>query len=328
MGVVYEARDHLNHRLVALKQLGIPQNWLELMSHDNRDSLLASLTKEFEILATFRHPHVVIVYDYGFTNIEPFLVMEMVNESSELLSVAQALARPEQIRLLIQVCQALDYTHRRGVIHRDLKSGNIMVDSQHVVKLLDFGVAMYRERPLEAAGTISHIAPELFMGEPASIASDLYALGVIMYRLWADDYPFKLDLNEDVEAQVANYVVDFAKLEIEPELKSIVGRLLAKDPENRFPTAYALEQALSTAIGVELADDGVLRESYLQAANLVGREPELAWLKNVIETIVPERNYAFLIGGGKRCRQVSPVGRIQYQSIGGGLAISSAPSNH
>ena len=146
---------------------------------------LSALAEEFRTLTTLRHPNVISVLDYGFDAAgQPFYTMELLVQAEPLLQFAHGRPLKQQLELVIQVLHALTYLHRRGIVHRDLTPSNVLVVSGPegpLVKVLDFGLAIDAERgnTTSAAGTLLYMAPEIFHGEPASVASDLYAIGAM-----------------------------------------------------------------------------------------------------------------------------------------------------
>ncbi|MCI0709033.1 MAG: serine/threonine protein kinase, partial [Chloroflexi bacterium] len=182
MGVVYRAHDRLTRQEVALKQVLSDAADLEFNSKsDNIDHRLA-LAQEFKTLAGLRHPYIVSVLDYGFDEAhQPYFTMRLLENPRPLVKAARDLTQEGVINLVLQLLQALDYLHRRGIIHRDLKPGNVQVENNEVLRLLDFGLAMDSKQARAAAGTIPYMAPEVIQGEQATPASDLFAVGVMLY---------------------------------------------------------------------------------------------------------------------------------------------------
>src|SRR5262249_42494050 len=147
------------------------------------EMLRLTLAREFRVLASLRHPNIISVLDYGFDDdLSPYFTMELLEGAESIMKAGASLSTDGKIDLLAQTLQALAYLHRRGVIHRDLKPGNVMVVGGRV-KVLDFGVSTLRARDGEGGrvlvGTLPYMAPELLLGEAASEASDLYAIGTI-----------------------------------------------------------------------------------------------------------------------------------------------------
>ena len=216
-----------------------------------------ALAREFGTLASLRHPHIISVLDYGFiAQGQPFFAMELLEDARTLSAAAGGLPPVQQALLLSQLLRALSYLHRHGILHRDLKPANVLVldgSDEPQLKLLDFGLARPRSHlhvsSGEIAGTISYMAPEMMRGKGATEASDLFAVGVIAYELFARKHPF--DRGDDLQ-------LIRSTLEEEPEwsllpprasLIELLRRLLAKDPARR-PSAEEALVALCAAVGL------------------------------------------------------------------------------
>jgi serine/threonine protein kinase/tetratricopeptide (TPR) repeat protein len=307
MGAVFRALDRLNAEAIALKRVHTPIAQLEFASRgvdsDTHTALLA-LALEFRTLAGLRHRHIVSVIDYGFDEQhQPFFTMELINGAKSLTAFATGLAMPQKMRLLISTLQALAYLHRRSIIHRDLKPSNVLVTADGRVKVMDFGLARHQteaniQRGL--AGTAAYIAPELILENPASFASDLYAVGVMAYELFVGWHPFDKGDTRAMLFRVLTETADTSSLE--PRLGQVIGQLLAKTPEQRYAGADAVITALCEATDHPIPqEDAALRESFLQAAQFVGREHELNTLRGALKRVTQLENggqgSAWLIGG-------------------------------
>lgn len=311
MGVVYRVYDRLTNQHVALKSLslqtqrtavqtGIPITDLAPAAPDlqftshmpvtdipesskaNTNTLRLALAQEFRMLSALRHPHIIAVLDYGFDFAQqPYLVMELVQEAVPISDYGAGRDLADQVQLLVQTLQALSYLHRRGVIHRDVKPGNILVNDQSQVKVVDFGLSFTREQPLQAdqtiAGTLAYIAPETLTFGIADRYSDLYSFGIIAYELLTGKHPFGGNNNHLLEA-IFHRKPDLTPL---PEnLRPIISRLLEKLPHDRYSTADEVIKAICAATHLPLPIESMtVRENQLQAARFVGREDELNTLK-------------------------------------------------
>ena len=202
------------------------------------------------------HPNIVQVFDFGLdeSTHRNFIVMEYVDGQScaEMLREQTTLPPNEAVEILAQACRGLDYAHRNGVVHRDVKPGNLMRSEEGMVKLADFGIAKAAEdsditKVGSVLGTAAYLAPEQARGEAAGPSSDLYALGVVAYQLLAGRLPYD-----------AGSLTDLARLqdsgppprldEIDPgipaALAAAVARALHRDPERRYADAAEMETAL------------------------------------------------------------------------------------
>ncbi|HEX2620495.1 MAG TPA: protein kinase, partial [Phototrophicaceae bacterium] len=260
-----------------------------------------ALAQEFRVLASLRHPNIISVLDYGFDvrpddEPQPFYTMDLLPDAQPLVAYGQDQTPDMQIALLVQLFQALAYLHRRGIIHRDLKPDNVLVvidgDGNPQVKVLDFGLALGRQQILEEdnggvlVGTIAYLAPEVFQGALASIASDLYAAGVMVYEIVSGQHPFSRGHVGSMVEQIIRVDADCSHLDGNPQLQSLIQRLLAKSPEKRPVDALEVVRILNTCLGKsETPDTSDVRESYLQAAEFVGREAELNTLMQALNQV-------------------------------------------
>ncbi|MBN8593403.1 MAG: protein kinase [Anaerolineae bacterium] len=328
MGAVYRAYDRLNGTEVALKQVNIPLEFLEFMSRASLGAttgLWMALAEEFKTLASLRHPHIISVLDYGFdTHRQPYYTMELLSQPTNLLDYGSNLTVSEKINLIIQVLQALAYLHRRGVIHRDLKPDNVLVVGGQA-KVLDFGLAVSRSQQTEdtPAGTLHYMAPEVLNGQSASFSSDLYAVGVMAYQLFALTLPFDSDdgLENLIEA-VTTQLADVNPLPIDAALKDVIGRLLAKTPADRYTNATEAMIALSQAVGqLPPSETVALRESFIQSAEFVGRQQELHQLKDALQEAMNSKGSAWLVGGESGVGKSRLLDELRTQALVDGALV-------
>jgi serine/threonine protein kinase/tetratricopeptide (TPR) repeat protein len=297
MGVVYHALDQLMQQSVAIKQLQVPIDLLEFMSKSSSDNIRLSLAREFQFLASLRHPHIVKVFDYGFTaEKSPFLVMEYLENAQPLISAFNNGSVEEKIQALLIVLGALQYLHRRGIVHRDLKPENVLV-SHGQVKVLDFGLSIQQGQLSVPEGTLAYMAPELFAGHAATQSSDLYAVGVLAYELFAGKLPY---MDSDVERMIENIgtqSLNLAPLDAPSAVIKVIERLLAKDPQQRFQEAGEVIASLSQATQIPIIETQFIRDSFLQAARFVGRKSELERLSDALTQLEQGHGSGWLIRG-------------------------------
>jgi len=295
MGTVYRAKDRLSGDTVALKQLHTHAERVHTASRTTS----VMLANEFKFLASLRHPHIISVLDYGFDGEgKPFYTMTLLERALDLVTVAAKLDLDGKVELLIKVLQALVYLHRRGILHRDLKPSNVLVDAEGQLKVVDFGVAALADEATTPGGTVLYMPPELINGMGAVPQSDLYAVGVMAYELFAGERPFEASHPVALMIKVLREPPDLAKLTIDPGLIAIIARLLAKLPEERYPTAEAVIQAFSEALGRPLViETPATRESFLQAARFVGRRNELDRLIDSFNNASDGQGSVWLVGG-------------------------------
>ncbi len=301
MGTVFAAYDRLSGSYVALKQVSSRITSLQFASRPSTseiETLQLALTNEFQMLSTLVHPNVIRVLDFGFdAERNPYFTMELLQNAYDIRSYGQWQTREQRIDLLIQLLQALVYLHRHGILHRDLKPANVLiVDGQ--VKVLDFGLSASIEQNSAVAGTLAYMSPELVEGAAASVASDLYAVGVIAYELFAGSHPFQTNNIVALIAQIKRVPPDMARLDAQPAICKFVQRLLSKNPMERYRSAQlALEALCEAAERARPPETVTMREGFLQSARFVGRETELELLSDALEQAFTGEGSAWLIGG-------------------------------
>ncbi|TFV45982.1 protein kinase [Blastococcus sp. TF02A_35] len=249
MGEVWKARDQVLDRIVAAKVLKT--------EYTNDPSFLARFRNEARHTAALSHPNIASVYDYGETTDDSgqqtlaFLVMEFV-EGQPLVTILHEEGRLPvdwTLHVLGQSADGLSAAHRAGVVHRDIKPGNLIVRPDGVVKLTDFGIAQARDAaPLTrtgmVVGTAQYLSPEQAQGMEVTSASDVYSLGVVGYECLAGVRPF------DGASQVAIALAHINRPppplpgDIPPAVRLLIDRALAKDAADRFPDGAAFAEAV------------------------------------------------------------------------------------
>ncbi|WNF31149.1 protein kinase [Streptomyces sp. C11-1] len=248
MGEVWRATDEVLGRAVAVK----------LLLGDQADaSSTARFRLEAQTAARLSHPHLVAVFDFGAWEDRFFLVMELVEGQSlgDLLA-AQERVHPEQVAQIAgQAAAGLAAAHRQGIVHRDIKPGNLMLDADGSVKIGDFGIAQFVDDPSTAlttagqiVGTSLYLAPERALGRTADSASDMYSLGCVIYQLLAGHPPFRSDTaTATLYQHVDTPPVPLRQrgVEISAAFDAYLLGLLAKQPEER-PTAQQVSDWFRT----------------------------------------------------------------------------------
>ncbi len=325
MGIVYRAEDRLSGEHVALKRVLTPATDLLFSSIRYSDPSVA-LATEFRILSGLRHPNIVSVLDYGFDQRLPFFTMQLIENNRTLTEFGAKLANADKVNLLIALLEAVTYLHRRGIIHRDLKPSNVLVTADGILKVTDFGLAFsknpfdYRTANVEPAGTLAYMAPEVLSGQPASIQSDLYAVGMMAYELFTGQYPF--DTSDIVELMTNIATMPIATMSIDSSLALVVDRLLAKEPQKRYGQAHEVIKALCEASAKPLPlETAALRESFLQAATFVGRDAELAILSESLAALKKGVGAAWLIGGESGVGKSRLVDELRTRAMVEGMLV-------
>jgi serine/threonine-protein kinase len=248
MATVQLAFDTRLERYVAVKLLA------EHLAEDS--SFVSRFRREALAAARLVHPNIVQVFDFGSDphSGRNFIVMEYVDGQScaEILRDRGPLVPRDAVDILGQACRGLDYAHRNGVVHRDVKPGNLMRSTDGVVKLADFGIAKAAEqsditKAGSVLGTAAYLSPEQTRGEPADPGSDIYALGVVAYQLLAARLPYEAaSLTDLARMQEASPPprLDELDRDIPPALADAVARALARRRAQRFADAAEMEDAL------------------------------------------------------------------------------------
>jgi serine/threonine protein kinase len=212
--------------------------------------------REARLSARLTHPHVVQVYDTGLDGDRPFLVMELLEgESVQARLKRGALLQEEALAVARQALSALAGAHSLGIIHRDIKPGNIFLCRGGTVKVMDFGIA----RALDEArltqtgtqmGTAEYMSPEQVEGQAADARSDLYAMGIVLYEMLTGEAPFAAATPLSVMHQHVTRPAPPLPEWVSPGLRTVVARALAKEPADRYPSAETMTQALEQGSSV------------------------------------------------------------------------------
>lgn len=297
MGTVYKAIDRLTGQPVALKRAFAPDTWSAATTLAISPDTKLALAREFQTLASLRHPHIISVMEYGFDeDYFPYFTMNLLDNPRNVVEAAHEQDFDGKIALLIQILQALTYLHRQGVLHRDLKPSNILVERSGKIKLVDFGLAVKRQSFQHRAGTLAYMAPEVFQYGEASTQSDLYAVGIMAYEFFTGRYPFVWHSIDEVARAITELVPDLTPL---PEgLQFLISRLLEKDLRIRYASAGAVIRDISKFLSVPPPPETLeIRESFLHAARFVGREGEIRYLNEQLVTAIKGNGSAWIIIG-------------------------------
>ena len=246
MAFVYKAKDRQLRRIVAIKTL--KPNYV------NQKKFVERFRREAQTAANLNHPNIVQIFDWGIEE-EPYFVMEYIegNTLTSVISGNKTIGLSDILYIGSQVANGLTEAHKRGLVHRDIKPGNIMITPDGKVKVTDFGIVSLQNEESDITktgavlGTASYISPEQAQGKPVSFESDLYSLGTVLYELISGQPPFSGDSPiatatkhlTDKKEKLSTYRTDLPKA-----LENAVLKLLEKKPSDRFKSAEDLRALL------------------------------------------------------------------------------------
>jgi len=239
MGEVWQAQDEVILRQVAIKIL--KQQYM------GDPDFVERFRTEAKHAAMINHDGIANVYDYGEDDGSAYLVMELVpGESlSSILEREKTLPEQQVISIIAQTALALDAAHREGLVHRDVKPGNLLISPDGQVKITDFGIARVANQVSltqtgQVMGTVQYLAPEQATGKPASAAGDIYSLGIVAYEALAGRRPFKGETQMAIAMAQINETPPPLPETIDPKLVKLVMDCMAKKPDQRPSSALAL----------------------------------------------------------------------------------------
>lgn len=237
MGVIFLAKDPYIQRQVVVKVL--------MYKHTLDDVYREFFQREAEVIAALEHPCIVPIYDFGWHGQQPYIVMRYMSGGSldDRLQKGE-IKLTEMAHILKRVSEALDAAHAGNIIHRDVKPSNILFDSTGEAFLSDFGIAKSKtiadDEGEWLVGTPAYMSPELIKGERVDGRSDIYALGVTLYRLLSGKLPFASDsttalINMHVDLPIPD--IRLVRANVPAVWQEVVAKAMAKDPNDRYATA-------------------------------------------------------------------------------------------
>lgn len=340
MGMLYLAWDPKLEREVALKVLREGVDSSEMLERFSREARSA---------ASLRHPHIVTIFDVGDHEGQPYISMEYVTGQTlgELIRTSQAMSVSRKIELLEELCSGLGYAHRQGIIHRDIKPANLMVDSEGILKILDFGIARVSESMMTQSGvligTLNYMSPEQVAGEPVDPRSDIFAVGAVGYELFTYRQAFPGNLQSGILHKIMHVEPEPLKTLcpwLDDEVIQIVQRALAKQPEARYQDLKAMRTDLHRArqnLDERVAERGDLdaelnesrqalaKRERAQAAEIAAaaerqrQTDEAAWLADVAAAADQQRQ--------KEPRQIDEAADLEAPEDADQTRIAGAPAH-
>ena len=248
MGAVYLGRDPELDRQVAIKVIREEVNDQEVLDRFFREARAA---------AALRHANIVTVYASGQENHKPYIAMEYIEGESlsDIIKQRRNIPLSEKISLLEQVCAGLGFAHKAGIVHRDVKPANIMIDREGVVRVLDFGIARIEGSAMTQDGTmmgsLNYMSPEQMLGKPVDQRSDIFSVGSVAYELLTYTQAFKGNLNDGLLHRLPHEdpppLKDLAP-EVPLAIEHVVMRALEKDPGRRFQNLADMRTAFVNAL--------------------------------------------------------------------------------
>ncbi len=256
MGVVYRAYDPTLDREVAIKSVR-----LDGVTEAERASLEERLSREARSAAQLRHPNIVQVYDFFRIEDRAYIVMEFVRGAmlEAMILAGERQNIPMIVQVLRQAASALDAAHAEGIVHRDIKPGNMLLDEMGNVKITDFGIARRMTAGATetqagfgtTVGTLGYMAPEQIRGEPVDGRADQFSLGVVAYQLFTGEMPFQADswiaLSYKIINELPTPASTFNPL-VSPVMQAALERATAKHPAARFPHCVDFVDALAATV--------------------------------------------------------------------------------
>ncbi|HEV2396385.1 MAG TPA: protein kinase [Candidatus Sulfotelmatobacter sp.] len=296
MGVVYRAYDEVLHRDVAVKVVKKDAG----IDSSGRQNLL----QEARASSSLGHPNICTIYEVGESDGDLYIVMELVEGKSLHTMSAGVGVPPESVlRYGIQIASALCRAHDRGIVHRDLKTSNVVVTSDGLVKVLDFGLAKrvgggVLDAPTmsfstvhgasSVSGTLPYMAPEILRGDASDARSDLWALGVVLYELASGRLPFEGRTGFEISSSIMREIPKPLGPPVPPGLWAVIQKCLAKEPLQRYQRAAEVQAAL------EAVQSGAIVKPTSGADQTPG--PRVATMHSVRHVRVKKGDFLLLAG--------------------------------
>jgi serine/threonine protein kinase len=280
MGVVYRAQDDMLQRTVAIKTVALTG------SSKERDIHEARFLQEARAAGGLSHPSIVTIYDVGREGDMAFIAMEVVEGKDLRELIGDASLTPSRaVAIAAAAAEGLAFAHERGIVHRDVKPGNIMVLADGRVKIMDFGIARLTEPAVKTQtgvllGSPQYMAPEQIIGQPLDHRADIFSLGLVLYEMLTGAKPFQGEDIPELTFKVANLPAappSHLAPDLPPVMDFIIARALKKRPDERYASALEMAKDLRAAMNeVQAAEaEGAGRASAATVPNKHKPEPPL-----------------------------------------------------
>lgn len=246
MGSLFLAWDPLLERQIAIKLL-----------RDDNDELRERFAREARSVAKLRHRHIVTIFDVGEQDGQPFIAMEYIQGQTlgDLIRNGAAVHVVRKLQLIDELCDGLGFAHKAGIVHRDVKPANVMVEHEGTVKILDFGIARIAESGMTQAGmligTLNYMSPEQVAGHVVDMRSDIFAVGAVLYELLSCRQAFPGGLHTGILNRILHETppsLDESCPDLDAEVIRIVERALEKEPQSRYQDLSAMRKDLQRAL--------------------------------------------------------------------------------
>jgi eukaryotic-like serine/threonine-protein kinase len=304
MATVYRAQDPSIGRDVAIKFLHAS------LSED--DECRMRFLREARAAGALSHPNIVVVHDVGEIDRRPYMAMELVEGAplSDVLEKTPVMPIRDTVLIGLQLARALDYAHGRGIVHRDIKPGNIMLlPADKSIKVADFGIAHMDgggddERTVVGAvmGTPQYMSPEQTRGDKVDGRSDLFSAGIVLYQMLAGKRPFRGESLVAVATQIATAEpapLNQVRPDVPPSLRRVVDRCLAKQPAQRYQTGKELADALVkelVSLDAAASDKDKPRMMSLRVKWAATMALIVAVVMGLTSAVITQRQYAAMLG--------------------------------
>lgn len=308
MGIVYKALDPDIDRKVAIKTIRF-----DLASEEtDNEEIMQRFMREAQAAGKLSHPNIITIFDVGREEDLTYIVMQFIEGPSlqRLIAQGEKFTIPEVIKLMEQVCNGLDYAHQNGIVHRDIKPGNILLDNNKRPYICDFGVARVDTSTLTqsgtAVGTPSYMSPEQVMGKKIDKRSDIFSIGCILYEFLTGRRPFEAESITTVIYKIINEeppAISEIKKGLPAGFEKIINKALAKNPNDRYQNCKQLVEDLRNldrladkTIAVTVARELPIIEEEEQEEEAPEREKKKSRLGLILGITIPA--FIIILAGG------------------------------